>query len=107
MEQEKAERAGGRPWRRLRARKLQANPLCEHCYTAACMHGAAVVVLGAKRCIRVATEVDHVLPIHKGGAELDMSNLQSLCSDCHHVKTADDCGHAKQQIGADGWPVQQ
>ena len=32
-------------------------------------------------------EVDHVLPIHKGGAVYLESNLQSLCRDCHITKT--------------------
>ena len=34
--------------------------------------------------------VDHIVPINKGGAPLDMDNLQSLCSHCHAAKTARD-----------------
>ena len=31
-------------------------------------------------------EVDHVIPLHKGGTNLD-DNLQSLCRKCHRRKT--------------------
>jgi len=32
--------------------------------------------------------VDHIREISDGGAQLDSSNLQSLCSACHAAKTA-------------------
>lgn len=35
-----------------------------------------------------AKHVDHVVPVARGGAELDASNLQSLCHPCHSRKTA-------------------
>lgn len=38
-------------------------------------------------------EVDHVQPLHRGGAEYDLENLQALCRECHFQKTADDMGH--------------
>ena len=64
------------PWRRLRAVKLEQNPMCEECerngrYTPAQM-------------------VDHIVPINKGGASLDIENLQSLCNACHARKSAKD-----------------
>jgi len=35
-----------------------------------------------------ATEVaDHIIPIQDGGARLDRSNLQGLCSSCHRRKS--------------------
>ena len=44
------------------------------------------------RCVRCERagrlEADHVVPLHKGGAEYDMANLQSLCRQCHILKTA-------------------
>lgn len=64
------------PWRRLRAVKLEQNPMCEECerngrYTPAQM-------------------VDHIVPINKGGTSLDIENLQSLCNACHARKSAKD-----------------
>ena len=37
-------------------------------------------------------EVDHVLPVVKGGAVWDPLNLQVLCSGCHVAKTRLDKG---------------
>ena len=31
--------------------------------------------------------VDHIVPINKGGAKLDIGNLQSLCNLCHNRKS--------------------
>ena len=61
-------------WRRLRGKKLRADPLCAHC-----MQDDRHVA---------ATEVDHVIP-HRGDASLmwDYTNLQSLCKSCHSRKT--------------------
>ena len=33
-------------------------------------------------------EVDHIIPLQQGGAEYDLSNLQSLTRACHFAKTA-------------------
>jgi len=53
----------------------------------------------------MATELDHVVPLFKGGAD-DQSNLQGLCPTCHEQKTADDLGYVKRHaIGLDGWPI--
>lgn len=35
---------------------------------------------------RVATQVDHITPLHLGGVDVD-DNTQSLCDDCHTEKT--------------------
>ena len=36
--------------------------------------------------LQVANEVDHILPKAKGGND-DIDNLQSLCKECHKLKT--------------------
>ena len=33
-------------------------------------------------------EVDHIVPLKKGGAAYDLKNLQTLCRPCHFDKTA-------------------
>ena len=35
-------------------------------------------------------QVDHIKPIAIGGDSLDLDNLQTLCVDCHRLKTAED-----------------
>ena len=35
-----------------------------------------------------ATDVDHIVPISLGGAELDPDNFRSLCRSCHSKVTA-------------------
>lgn len=65
-----AQRGYDARWRRVRNRKLNRNPMCEHCER------------------KPATDVDHIVPIRNGGARLRMSNLQSLCRPCHATKTA-------------------
>lgn len=64
------------PWRKLRAQKLLMNPLCEECER--------------KGILTPAQMVDHIVPINKGGAALDIDNLQSLCNPCHNRKSAMD-----------------
>ena len=39
------------------------------------------------RCGAYGNEVDHVIPLHKGGAPRDRDNLQVLCGECHGEKT--------------------
>ena len=63
-----------RPWRRLRAMHLQANPLC-------------VVCIEAGRTV-AAVHVDHIKTRReRPDLELDASNLQSMCHSCHSRKT--------------------
>lgn len=64
------------PWRRLRAVKLEQNPMCEECER--------------KGQYTPAQMVDHIVPINKGGGALDLDNLQSLCNACHARKSAKD-----------------
>lgn len=87
----KTDRLRGRRAVEQRARRLSSHPLCAHC-------------LKAGR-IQVATEVDHVVPLHMGGPDTD-ENTQNLCHDCHTDKSNRDAGNAvKVQVGLDGWPV--
>ena len=58
-------------WRKIRARKLAIDPLCEHCR----LHGIT----------RAATEVDHK---DCDSGNNNFNNLSSLCKSCHSRKTA-------------------
>jgi 5-methylcytosine-specific restriction protein A len=64
-------RVGGSRWVKLQKLKLRTDPICEVCMR------------------RFATEVDHVVEIQDGGSEFDWDNLQSICSECHKVKSAE------------------
>ncbi len=48
-------------------------PLCNHCLE--------------EGFITVGNVCDHIIPIKRGGAKLDKSNLQWLCHDCHAIKS--------------------
>jgi 5-methylcytosine-specific restriction protein A len=63
----------GRPWRRRRAAWLHAHPLCTTCT--------------AEGYVTPATQVDHVIPLWKGGRD-DESNMQSQCDSHHEAKTS-------------------
>jgi 5-methylcytosine-specific restriction protein A len=54
-------------WQKLRLHHLKHFPLC-------------------KSCGRAGQEVDHILPLRKGGTH-HPSNLQTLCKSCHSRKT--------------------
>lgn len=54
-------------WIRTRERQLHDYPLCQ--------------------CGAIATDVDHVQPIERGGDCWAPDNLQSLCAPCHGRKT--------------------
>ena len=73
------EQGYGYKWQVLRAWWLRHNPLCVMCQK--------------KNKVTEATEVDHVIP-HKGNRALfwDRDNLQSLCKECHSIKTATEDG---------------
>jgi 5-methylcytosine-specific restriction enzyme A len=63
-----------RSWRRLRAAYLAEHPFCEACL------GHLIYT--------IAVLVDHIIPIRQGGAPLEWSNLQSMCTSCHATKSA-------------------
>ena len=84
-------RSRGRRWTRLREQVLRAEPRCLAC-------------LKAGR-LTVATEVDHILPLHRGGGDAS-DNLQPLCHDCHADKSAAERGARRRAAtGPDGWPL--
>lgn len=63
----------------------------------------------AKGIIRLATVVDHIKPLAKGGKDID-DNTRNLCDPHHAEVTAIQFGFQrmpKRQIGADGWPIGQ
>jgi 5-methylcytosine-specific restriction enzyme A len=64
----KVARGYDREWQRIRAAQLRRQPECE-------------------MCGEPATDVDHILPLRKGG-DNGVGNLQSLCKRCHSRKTA-------------------
>jgi 5-methylcytosine-specific restriction endonuclease McrA len=39
-------------------------------------------------CVGTATEVDHIIELHAGGARLDPANLQAACKPCNSSKGA-------------------
>ncbi|WP_295941636.1 HNH endonuclease signature motif containing protein [uncultured Alistipes sp.] len=52
---------------------MEQCPLCEECQR--------------RGITTLAQVVDHIVPINRGGAKLDMANLQSLCHPCHNRKS--------------------
>lgn len=77
-------RVGGWRWRRIRFEHLAEEPLCRMCRQ-----------LGL---VTLATEVDHIKPLWQGSNEYDRSNLQSLCSTCHAVKTSEEAKFRAKQF---------
>ena len=65
----------GYQWRKVRARFLQAHPLCEECLK----QGRTTP----------ATEVHHILPLSRGGTHAE-HNLKPLCHRCHSSISARD-----------------
>ena len=81
-----------RRWRRLRRAVLACEPLCRCCEAAGRANAAA--------------EVDHVVPIGRGGEEWDRANLQPLCRACHEAKSARENAAALKRVGLDGVPLE-
>ena len=69
-------------WRRVRAAHLAREPLCRECLK----HNRATT----------ATVCDHIRAVRDGADFWDASNYQSLCSPCHHRKSARE-GHQRKQ----------
>jgi 5-methylcytosine-specific restriction protein A len=68
-------------WIKLRNYKRLLNPLCEHCEN-----------LGL---IIPYHTIDHIKPISEGGEPLDLDNLQTLCKQCHAIKTGKETSKRK------------
>lgn len=70
------ERKRGRPGMRDRERIRQRDKgLCQACLD--------------RNLITLGEEVDHIVPLHKGGADSD-ANKRLLCRECHLEKTKAD-----------------
>ena len=61
-------------WIRLRNHKRMLNPLCEEC-------------LKRGELVPFHT-IDHIKAIVDGGDPYDLNNLQTLCDQCHRIKSA-------------------
>lgn len=48
-------------------------------------------------------EVDHIIPLFRGGDEWDIDNLQCVCRPCHEEKTRKELGHAPPVEGRGEW----
>ena len=83
-------RTRGRKWTRIRARQLRHHPLCAECLR--------------KGLVTEATEVDHITRLQDGGTDAP-GNLQSLCHDCHAIKTAEENGSAPHGCDLNGMPT--
>ena len=77
------ERGYGGKWPRIRQRVLERDKhLCIPCQD--------------QGILTIARQVDHIVNKASGGTD-DLSNLQSICIDCHKAKTAKEGGVAKGQ----------
>lgn len=83
-------RLRGQRWVDQRKLLLMQNPLCVKCKE--------------EGRVTLATEIDHIVPLFKGGAH-ESANLQALCADHHREKTAIDMDYKPvRRVGADGVP---
>lgn len=56
------------PWKRIRKVILARDPRCR---------------INGPRCTVISTEVDHIVPLISGGAQLDPNNLRGSCRTCN------------------------
>lgn len=70
-------RAGRRVYVTAEWKKLSKELRSKHPYCAKC----------GRTSMQVQLQVDHIVPVRAGGAELDPLNLQVLCIPCHNTKT--------------------
>lgn len=88
------DRGYGRAWQQLRQTVLERDRYLCQC-----------AVCRSSNRVRLATEVDHIVPKARGGTDA-LSNLQAINADCHKLKTLADAGGSPPvRIGFDGFPV--
>lgn len=75
-------------WDSTRQRILDRDPRCR---------------LAGPRCTGHSTEVDHIVPVHRGGTH-DDANLQGACHTCHAEKTAREAAAARPRARRDAEP---
>ncbi|MYC28158.1 MAG: HNH endonuclease [Nitrospira sp. SB0662_bin_26] len=57
-----------------------------------------------RHCGGYANQVDHVIPIFKGGKPYERDNLQTLCRDCHIDKSRVERGKSRSLVtGSRAW----
>jgi len=59
------------PWKAFRIMYLRRHPMCSE-----------------EGCNEMATVIDHIVPVNRGGSFWDTENLRALCKRCHDKKTA-------------------
>ena len=85
-------RTRGSKWVAIRRRILQRD-------------GFRCVVCRVKGKLTLADEVDHIMPLERGGTD-DAVNLQSICRTCHVDKSNTERGAVvRVHTGVDGWPL--
>ena len=68
-------------WLKLRNYKRLLNPICESC---------------AKLDLIIPfNTIDHIIPISENGEALSLDNLQTLCKQCHAIKTGKETSKRK------------
>jgi 5-methylcytosine-specific restriction endonuclease McrA len=67
-------------WTSARARVLREQPIC-----------------AVDGCAGGASEVDHIVPLSRGGAPYDRQNLRGLCSDHHRQRSSQQGAEAKRR----------
>jgi 5-methylcytosine-specific restriction protein A len=78
--QPKTKRIRGAKLQEIRKRIFAKQPLCVHCQQ--------------QGRVTEAEELDHVVPLHKGGTN-HPSNMAGLCHDCHVLKSLKERGITK------------
>lgn len=68
-------------WRQIKKAHLAEHPLCQCANSAYCEHEPGECLSNHQ------PEVDHIVPISKGGNPRARANLQTLCKSCHSKKT--------------------
>ena len=92
-------RGYGYAWQQLRKRALERDHgLCQPCKKAHRVTEADAVdhIVSKAECKRLGQRSEY------------LDNLQSICNDCHDIKTAKEQGRTlekKAVIGEDGWPT--